>query len=226
MLRDEGRAMLRRCGELTERVRAAGSGRSGRLRVAYTRSAADLGAQRMVREFRRRWPDVEVATSTGWTTRNVQMLAADETDVAFVRTPVAGDGLAVRHLADEELAAVLPAAHPLARRRRVRPEWLRDEAVILWPRAQGPGFHDRIVEQVWPSSRPNVVLEEPEAESILAAVADGLGVAVLDHGRARKVRLPGVVVRRFTEPAPTAGLGVAWRANDPSPTLARLLASL
>jgi len=85
---------------------------------------------------------------------------------------------------------------------------------VFWPRAQGPGYYDTIVGQIWSDSPPNIVLEEPEAELILPAVASGIGVAVLDRRRAEKLSPPGVTLVRFAEPVPTAGVGLAWRIDD------------
>ncbi|MBO2450843.1 LysR family transcriptional regulator [Actinomadura barringtoniae] len=220
---DEAAAVLTRCDELVERVRAAGHGLSGRLRIAYTRSAVDLAAQPIVGRFREAVPGVEVLAMTGWTSENLRRLVAGEVDVVFVRPPVSDAGLAVRQVAEEELVVVVPAGHRWAARRRIKRAELRDEPVVMWPRAQGPGYYDHIVEQVWAGTPPRIVRREPEAESILAAVNDGVGIAVLDRGRAEKLRPRGVLVRRFAAPAPTAGLAIAWRPADRSPALARFL---
>jgi DNA-binding transcriptional LysR family regulator len=219
LLLTQGRPLLQAAANLVEQVRARARGSSGRLRIAYTRSAAGLSPPAIVRAFRRTHPDIELHTSTAWTARNLELLTAGEVDAAFVRPPVHTDGLDLAPLEDEELVVALPHQHPLARRRAIRRDQLTHQRVVLWPRPQGPGYYDRIIDQVWPDAPPDIVLEEPEAEQILAAVANGHGITILDRRRAEKLRPPHVVIRRFAAPRPTSQLALAWRTTDPAPAL-------
>lgn len=211
--------LLRAADDLAARVRDRADGRSGLLRIAYTRSAADLSPPKLVQAFRRAHPDVEIRAETAWTAHNLALIAADEIDVAFVRLPAGGDGIETLHLDDEELVVAVAEGHPLAARAELTPRDLAHEPIVLWPRTQGPGYFDSIVEQIWPGSAPNVVHEEPEAEQILAAVRAGAGAAVLDRHRAEKLRPPQVVIRRFAEPRPATRVGLAWRSADSSPVV-------
>lgn len=215
--------LIRRAQLLEEATQAAAQGTSGVLRLSYTRSAADLGPHAIVRTFRTRFPDVKVLAETNWTTRNLEELASGEADVAFIRPPVTAQGIECLTLGADELIVALPAGHPLCTYRQLHREQLRHEPAVLWPRRQGPGYHDQITSQVWPDGAP-IVHEEPEAEHILAAVAEGMGVTVLDRHRAEKLQPPGIELRPFAPPVPTAHLGVAWRADDDSAVLAQFLA--
>jgi DNA-binding transcriptional LysR family regulator len=216
-------ALIRQAQLLEEATRAAARGTSGVLRLAYTRTAADLGTHAIVRTFRSRFPDVKVIAETCWTARSLEQLASGEVDVAFVRPPVTAHGITCLILGAEELIVALPASHPLCAYPQLHREQLRDEPAVFWPRQEGPGYHDRITSQVWPDGAP-IVHEEPEAEHMLAAVAEGMGVTVLDRHRAEKLQPPGVELRSFAPPAPTADWGVAWRDGDDSAVLAQFLA--
>jgi DNA-binding transcriptional LysR family regulator len=220
----EGRKLLRQTAVVTAKTRAAGGGESGTLRVAYTRSVPDLGPRELVERFRERHPQVAITTATGWTAHNVELLRADLADVGFVRLPLTdAPELRTLLLGYDELVTALPADHRLARRSRVSREALVGEPVVAWPRSQGEGFHDTILTEVWRGEHPRVVHEEPDAENILAAVAAGTGVAVLDRHRALRLRLPGVVVRRFSGEIPRASFGLAWRP-DATPVAERFAA--
>ena len=69
---------------------------------------------------------------------------------------------------------------------------------------------------------PEVVLWEPDPEHVLAAVAAGTGISVLDRDRAVKLSPRGVTIRRFRTTL-TAEFGVAWSSHGPSAALAEFL---
>ncbi len=66
---------------------------------------------------------------------------------------------------------------------------------------------------------------EPDPEHLLAAVAAGVGVCILDAQRAARLRPRGVVVRRFSRPAPTADFGLVWSPHRVSPLLTAFVAA-
>ncbi len=216
----EAKAVLSRYAAAVTRVRTARA-RGGALTIAYTRSGVDELTQRAVGRFRQHHPTISTSVLSGWSEWSLQQLGDGAIDAAFIRVPPETEpaGIALMRLADEELVVALATNHPLARRREIRPHQLRDEPVVLWPPAQGPGFHRSLIRQVWPGVRPRVVREEPEAEHILAAVSAGMGVTVLGRWRATKLRPNGVVLRRFAAPRPTIGLWLAWRDGDANPAL-------
>lgn len=207
----EAELLLRHADEIVMTVRAAGKGLRGRLRLVHTRSAPESVPHALVQAFRTRFPQVEVFEEVAWTARNVEMLRSGEADAAFVRMPLyeAADIDALPLASDEHVVAI-PAGHRLSAGGRVRREDLRDEPVVLWPRRQGAGYYDHIKDQVWDTAQPRVILEEPDAEHILAAVASGIGITILDITHATKLRPEGVQVRRFAPPVPTADVGIAW----------------
>ncbi|AEW99665.1 LysR family transcriptional regulator [Streptantibioticus cattleyicolor] len=221
----EAHRVLEQVAAADARIAAAVQGRQGRLRIAYTRSARGGVADALILAFRDRHPEVEVGLQTGWTAHNVAELLAGRLDAAFVRPPLDVPELACHVLAEEELLLAVPADHPLAATRtRVSRRRIRDEPVVLWPRENGPGMHDRITGQLWPGHRPRIVREEPDDEQLLMAVAAGYGIAPIPEGRARTFRIPGVRLRRLTAPTPTVALGLAHNPDTASPAVRLLLA--
>jgi DNA-binding transcriptional LysR family regulator len=216
----EARELLERLDRARGVITAAGRGDSGRLRIAYTRSAPGPLAGDLVAAYRSRFPGVELALETGWTSLNLARLAAGEIDVGFVRPPVTHPGVEVATVGVEEVLIALPSGHALARRRgRLRRAWIAAEPVVFWPRDNGPGQYDAISSQVWPAGVPPIVREEPEDEQLMRAVAEGAGIAAVPEHRARALRRRGVVLRRLEEPVPVIDLGLAWRAGSGSPAV-------
>ncbi|MFE4970819.1 LysR family transcriptional regulator [Kitasatospora sp. NPDC056651] len=222
---EEARRVLGEVAEAERRIAAVVRGREGRLRVAYTRSARGGVCDALVTEFRNRYPRLDVALQTGWTSHNVTELLAGRLDAAFVRPPLDVPGLACRIIAEEELLLAVPAGHPLARSRaRIGRHRIADEPVVLWPRENGPGMHALITGQLWPGRSPRIVREEPDDEQLLLAVAAGYGIAPIPEGRARVFRIPGICLRRLTAPVPTVTLGLAHDPRSAPPAVQLLLA--
>jgi DNA-binding transcriptional LysR family regulator len=219
-------ALLAEVDATQERIAAVVRGQSGRLRVAYTRSARGGRVDALIARFRAENPQVVIEAETGWTAPNVAGLLADRFDVAFVRPPIPEPGLVCRWIDTEELLLALPDAHPLAGTGLIDRRLLIGEPAVMWPRDNGPGMFDRTVQQVWPDGGFTLTRHEPDDEQLLRAVAAGGVIAIVPAGRADALRLPGVQLRRFAGVRPTVDVGLAYRAAAVPPVVARLLAML
>lgn len=223
VLLQEGVPLIGQLDRVQQRVAATAAKDCDELAVVHTRSLSGGLPDEVLRRFRQRHPQTVIRLESAWTARNLDMLRAGEVDVAFVRLPLIDPGeLHVMSLGHTEMVAALPKAHPLARRRALDVGDLHGLPVVLWPRQQAPGYFESLLAQVWGDEPPEVALWEPDPEHILAAVAAGVGVTVLDRDRARKLRPPGVSVRRFRT-APTGEYGVAWTAHAEGTAVAKFV---
>jgi DNA-binding transcriptional LysR family regulator len=219
----EARELLVRAEQAAANTRATGTGERGRLRLSLTRSLTGGIAGAIVDEYRARYPEVQIELSVGNTMLHVEQLHAGDIDVGFVRPPLEDPGLVELPLGREPMVCVLPKGHRLTKRRRVRPEDLRDEPLVWWPESHGPGAWREVRREVYgdPPWRP-IERTEPEEERIVHAVAEGAGISFIMLERSRSLRIAGAVFRRFAPPEPTMGIAIAWRRGDTLPTLARL----
>jgi DNA-binding transcriptional LysR family regulator len=225
VLLSSGERLLREVDLVTESVKAAAAGQTGLLRVQYTRSWPDAGSHDLVHAFNREYPHVTVQADTGWTQHNIERLREGMTDVAFVRTPlINAPGINVLPIREDPLVVALPINHPLSRKVVLEPRDIHSQGVILWPRAQGPGYYDSIIGQVWGDMRPKIAIEEPDDEHILTAVASGMGIGLIGAHRAVKLCPKDVVIRHFSEPQPVTQLAIAWNADDTNPVMNRFIA--
>ncbi|MFT3697101.1 MAG: LysR substrate-binding domain-containing protein [Kofleriaceae bacterium] len=174
-------------------ARAATSGESGRLVLRFTLMTALTRVPRAIAEFRRRYPRVDVVIGQGGSTSQLEALRDHRVDIAFVTLMPPLPGLASMTVTEETLIGLLPTTHPLAKRKSLTMQELRDEPRIMLSRAEEP----HIFEAYSSYSRqqgiePQVVLEVDQIESVLAFVAAGLGVS---HAPAsvRKLQMRGVV---------------------------------
>jgi DNA-binding transcriptional LysR family regulator len=217
--------ILERMAQLTEATRATARVLRGELRLNYARTAPVGIATDIVEEFRRRHPDVTLLTDTANTARSLVQLRDGTLDAAFVRLPmIDGAEFASLEVGRDPLVAALPVGHPLARRRALKPSDLREERLVFWPRANGPGFHDWLVEHLFDGKMPEVARIEPDTEQMVRAVAHGEGCAVTTAARASMLSMRGVVFKPFANPAPATPLGLVWRSAEASAPLRQLVA--
>ena len=119
---------------------------------------------------------------------------------------------------------LLPADHPLARRRRLRLRDLAATPFVLFPRSHNPGFYDRVLAAFARAGVTPRIAEEvwPRANGV-GLVRSGLGATFMCPSEARPVP-PEIAFRPLTGPAPESRLVVGWKQPpEPPPSLAAFL---
>ena len=111
--------------------------------------------------------------------------------------------------------AVLPEAHPLARRGTLGVKALEGEPFIMFARRMGPLAYDRTIACCERSGfRPNIVQDAPQWLTLVRLVAAGLGVSLAPACVAR-VAMPGAVYREVKAACRTSiDLGVKAGAES------------
>lgn len=135
-LTDAGRAFQIRAQQIVALVddaiaELADAADQGRIRVGAIPTVAPYLLPRVLKEFRQRHPNVRVVVHETTTGRLIDSCRQGEIDLALLAAPVSATDLQFEPLFDEELVAVLPAGHPLARRRSVALAELREQPFVL-----------------------------------------------------------------------------------------------
>jgi LysR family transcriptional regulator, benzoate and cis,cis-muconate-responsive activator of ben and cat genes len=223
LLLGEGRRLLALAERTADQVRRAGLGQVGRISVAAIGSATYDVIPHLVREHRRRFPDVEVLLREMSTPAQVHALRDGEIDVGFLRLPADIDELVAHVVREERMALMLPESHPLAELREVPLRALARERLIVFPAAPRPSWADTVIAACREAGfEPDVAQEAMESATVVSFVAAGIGVAPVPEGLLLLAR-PGVVCRLVAPPAPVTRLAVVHRAGDLLPAVAALL---
>jgi DNA-binding transcriptional LysR family regulator len=218
----EAPGLLRAMDEAADAVRDHTAGKRGEVRIAYTRSGSDSGIAARVRRFREDHPNVRVTTITGWTSWNLELLRAGEIDIGFVRGDVTAPDLGLIYCGAVEIGVVMPSSHPLARKSEVRKDEILDEPIVFWHREIAPELYDETIRPIWTDGAPRIVDEEPDMEQIVQQIANGVGISVLERASAARISPEGVVVLPLVDP-PRLAISLAWRRDDPSPSVRELI---
>ncbi len=225
VLVERARAILAQLDGARAAVQRAARGETGQISIGFITPVQYNVLPDLLREVRRRYPDVALTLREMMTDAQLAELTAGRLDVGLLTAPVSAPGLAEHRIWREGLVAVLPAAHPLARSRRpVEPGRLAGEPFILFPRAIAPALHDDILQLCRSAGFTLAVAQEAvQSQTIVSLVSAGLGVSILPES-IRGLRRAGVAYRRLRAPGPVVDTVVAWRADRMSPVVENVLA--
>ncbi len=210
-------------GEIVER-------RRGRLRFGCFPTVLSTLMPAAFARFRRVHPDVSLTVVDDHLHRLVPRLENGELDLAVIydsdTVPGVGAGTFERTpLLDDRFQAVVPATHPLARRRAIGLQDLRTESWIGG--APSSGWY-QIVRHACRQAgySPRAGFASDDYIAVQALVAAGLGVSVIP-GLAVIHPLPGVAVRRLASTAPVRRICAAWpRDGYRGPTVTDMIECL
>jgi LysR family hca operon transcriptional activator len=230
-LTDAGRVFLRETKDILGRIDHAGrlakqaaTGRAGDLSVG-TFPAADVRIFPALRPLvATQLPNVHLILHSKYAVEPVMGLETGALDVAFMRGPLDADGLEVIELAQERIVVVLPAHHPLTRRRRIPIDVLHDLPCITIERALAPALHDAIAALYRQARiRMQAVSSADNVFGHLQLVREGLGFALLPDSVGALLP-PGVVVKPLAcDPVPVVSIVVAWKRGNGSPLVRAFL---
>ena len=155
----------------------------GRLAIAATHSQARYALPPVVRDFRARYPKVQLHLHQGSPKQVAQMLLSGEADLGVATEALAGfDGLATLPCYRWSHSIVVPAGHALAVHAE-RPQGLTLEQLAQWPIVTyEPGFTGRAhIDEAFAREglMPEVVLSAMDADVIKTYVGLELGVGIV-----------------------------------------------
>jgi DNA-binding transcriptional LysR family regulator len=192
-------------------------------------SVAAGGAEptRLLGEFARRCPEVEVRLRSYELTQPSAGLLDHGSDVAFVRPPVAADQVTLRVIGVEPRVFVLPSDHPLATQDRiglgavVGEPWIAAE--LATDGCRPAAWRDEWLVNPRPSGeRPIIGALAATIDEWREHVVAGRGISLCPASAETHYARPGLRFVASTELRP-AELCLAWRTDDPSPIVRRFV---
>jgi DNA-binding transcriptional LysR family regulator len=147
----------------------------------------------------------------------LQGLRKGALDAAFLRPRDTGnEDLQLRLLSEEPLVVALLSGHPIAARPEIELAMLKDEPVLLYPRAAGPAAYDTVIAACREAGfEPEFDQTAPQLASLVTLVAAGLGISIVPASM-RQLAVAGVVYRELAGAVPVARLALATRRSDTS----------
>ncbi len=171
--------------------------RRGKLRIAIV-STAKYFIPRLLGEFSRRYPEVEVAIEVLNRDRVIERLNANQDDLYIMGMPPvgthSGKQYTVEPFLENPLVVIAPTSHPLARQQHIPLKRLAKERFIQREKGSGTRLSaERFFEEH--QIALDMKMELGTNEAVVQGVAGGLGLAVLsEHAVGNRARGEGIVV--------------------------------
>lgn len=217
----EAHQTLQQAQQAALNTRQVARGEKGQLRLSFTASALRSVVPQIVRVFRERCPDVQLAMTEYCTHDQVEAFCAHRIDVGFLYPPVDKKLLITMPLYDEAWVVALPKGHPLALKQPLKLSDLADESFILHPRWEGSSFYDRIIKLCQQAGfQPNVVQEVAASQTRVGLVGVGLGITFVPEALMHQEN-SAIAYRRLQGAAPSLQLALAYRCDSSSPIVRR-----
>ncbi|KXU35861.1 LysR family transcriptional regulator [Cephaloticoccus primus] len=204
---------------LPAELAAVSAGEVGQVRIGFTGLAMATVLPGIIRAFSQTHPAIRVGLAESPSAAQIDALHSGEIDCGFFHpSQEKPEGIRTRQLLREPNGVLLPAAHPLAQRKRLHLSQLGDTPFVLFPRHMNPGFYDRILSTCEHAGITLKIVDEiwPRANAI-GLVRAGLGATFITPSEAKT--LPeDILFRPLSGPAPESRLVAGWStAASPSP---------
>lgn len=189
----------------------------GSLRLGSALTISTYVLPKILHEFCQRYPGVDVVVRTGRSEQVINMLLADEVQVALVRAlnhPEL-DGI---HLYDDEIVLVANPGHPFASSGRATIAEAAAEPIVLFDRGSSYyGLINNFFRQA--GVIPNVAMELDSLEATKRMVEEGLGIALVPAVTIERELEAGKLVKIDLEDAEqiTRPISLVYRANRKRP---------
>lgn len=220
LLQEKARQIVELHQQAGELCRMAAHGLAGRLRIAFTASVPLFDEfSAMLRDFRTRYPEVELDLQHMTTGEQIAALTAGQIDIGFMRpSPAFRIPVPIREqtLWRDELMLALPARQA-ADSQPVALSALADQPFVLHPAVLGGGLHEHILALCSEAGFvPRIAQPARETSTMLALVAAGLGLSIVPSVYER-ICPPGVVLQPLADAARHSRIAMVSMQQAPSP---------
>jgi DNA-binding transcriptional LysR family regulator len=200
------------------------TGEEGLVRLGFAGASSHRGLPLLSRAVREAHPGIDLQLrSQTYVYTALQLLIDGGLDLAFARLPSHPE-LESRVVEVETIVCALPDGHRLADEETIRMSDIRDEDFVSLPDNQGSILQATMFALcVTAGFRPRVVQVAPDSTTVLALVAAGVGITITLSSVATTTGR-GVIYRPIDDIHPSHMFAtLAWRKDDPSPALRRVL---
>mgnify|MGYP000435117194 CR=1 FL=1 len=216
----QAQSVLEQAAEIKEIAKRGKDPLAGPIRLGVIYTIGPYLLPDLVREVIQSIPQMPLMLQENLTVRLLEMLRTGEIDCAILAEPFPDAGLAIAPLYDEPFMAAVPASHPLADKKQVSAEELKNETMLLL--GTGHCFRDHVLEVCPEFARfanhadgIRKTFEGSSLETIRHMVASGIGITVLPMASVPETQGKNDILRYkpFDKPAPSRRVVIAWRKS-------------
>jgi len=207
-------------------ARLVQAGQLGTLEIGFVTAAANSFLPDLLRVYRNTQPRVRINLHELPQDAQLKQLRSGTLDLACVYAPLQDPTLDSIAVAMDDLYAVIPSAHRLAKKTRIAISDLKDEPIVLFPRELGATFYDQIIAMFTSHGfSPTIVQDITSFNAQMSLVASGIGLSIYP-GSIKTMHKPGIVYRPIVGGKNKVQMIVAWRKDDTNASVASFIAAV
>jgi len=223
----EARRILQQAGALPDLVHRATSGESGLLSLSFVSTADYSVLPPLLREFRERYPQVQIDLREATTDVQLEDLMQGRIDAGLLIPPLHDKAKAeldyMTVLSEPLILAAPQGLKALRGKTAVTLKAVEDMPLIIFPRRIAPAFHDAILGCFGAVGlTPRIGQEAIQMQTIVGLVSAGMGIALVPQS-VSNLKRPGVEYKPLSSKAVAFETGLAWRRDNASPVLRTFL---
>lgn len=224
---EDARYLLRHLDRATDTAHRAVGGDFQLLNIGFVGAMLETEMIEVIRAFRRRNPAWQVRLHDLSGPELIAALESRLVDGAFIgaRPPALPRGLQMVPWKKEILTVAVPDDHPQSKSARIDLRALADESWAIISRNSAPVFYRNFLHLCSEAAfRPKIILESPRMTALLAMVAAGEAICLLNETTARP--MPYVIFRPLGPEIVAVEHSFAFRKLDDSAPLQEFLKGL
>jgi DNA-binding transcriptional LysR family regulator len=223
---EKAQAILKAAKQAVVEARKVEHGEAGTIRIGFVSTAAISILPDILKKLQEQVPSAEVELKELAPDEQIDGLYREKLDIGFLHARLTGDVLETMVVERERLILALPDSSELARSRSVDLRKLASQTAIMPARHSTSGYY----EHLWAAYQlagviPERVHHTRLLQTGLLLVGAGLGVSIVPESF-KSIHIKGVVYRNLLVEPPPCELIAAWRRDNASPLLVRLVKEL
>lgn len=216
---EEARQILEQVARASNVAKIVSKGMRGRLEIGVTGSLIYREVPTIVRQFNAAMPDVDVVLREMSSADQLNDLLRGQIHAGFINASTVPPQLAALPMREDEFVLCLSDDHPNAQDESVDLRQLANERFVMFSRDVAPANHDNVIAIFSRAGiQPKLAHAARQWLTIVAMVANGLGVSLVPHTLARS-RVHGVKFVRISGEQVLAPAMLVWNPNYYLPTI-------
>lgn len=195
---------------------------AGEIRLGFPHSLGVHLVPQVIAAFRKLHPNVKFRFRQGMYPSLIRDVIEAEVDLAFISPfPDNNDYVTGEIVLTEELFAILPDTHPLAKKDSIALSLLQDENFVLF--SEGYSLRPLVLDACRRAGfSPKIGFEGEETGTIRGLVAAGMGVSLLPEMAMYRTNTMMPAVVKISEPHVTRTIGLIRRSNEKMPMVVQM----
>ena len=212
ILYQKGKELLRQANSIVQEIDDLDESPHKELRVGTSDTNALYFLPPYVTQFMDQWPQVKLEILSQSTNRIATQVIEGELDLGIITLPLSRPELETLTLFEQRLVLVVPETHPLASKKQVSLNQLKDESFVLLNESTRTGalIHNFFAEHQF---TPKVNMYSGSFEVIKRYITQGVGISFLPEMAVANEHHTGLTTVRVTK-IPKIGIGAIWQTGS------------